>query len=194
VVVLDSLRDPLARVDERVRRVHGCLSDGVQDAEAQPLDVVGRVGNGAIVAVFQVDDGPGGILDHLVHVPHYPAIGADHAVERLLDEGDVGEVPIGVAKVGLHAIEVHARCRFHGAHVEREVGLAAGVIAALRRQHIVLAFRWAAHQQRVALEHGLGIAKHKLSPWCPRSRSACGTGSRSPRTRCPHDLPCCTGR
>jgi hypothetical protein len=74
----------------------------------------------------------------------------------------VGEVPVGVAEVGLHAVEVHARRRFHGAHVEREVGLAACVVAALGRQHIALAFRWALHQQRVALEHGLGIAKHKV--------------------------------
>jgi hypothetical protein len=132
--------------------------------EAQPLDVVGRVGNDAVVAIFEVDDGPGGILDDLVHVPRYPAVGADHATQRLLDEGNMGDVPIGVAMVGLHAVEVHARRRFHGAHVKREVRLAAGVVAALRRQHIVLAFRWAAHQQRAALEHGLGIAKHKLSP------------------------------
>jgi hypothetical protein len=125
--------------------------------------VARHVGNGAIVVVFQVDDGPGGILDDLVHVPRYPAVGADHATERLLDEGDVGEVPIRAAKVGLHTFEVHARHRFHGAHVEREVGLMAGVVVALRRQHIMLDFRWVAHQQRAALEHGLGIAKHKLS-------------------------------
>jgi hypothetical protein len=100
--------------------------------------MAGRVGNGAVVAVFQVDDGSGGILDDLVHVPRYPAVGADHATERLLDEGDVGEVPIGVAKVGLHAIEVHARRRFHSAHVEREIGLATGVVAVLLHQHIML--------------------------------------------------------
>jgi hypothetical protein len=156
--------------------------------------VAGRVGNGAVVAVFQVDDSLGGILDDLVHVPRYPAVGAEHTTERLLDEGDMGEVPIGAAKVGLHAIEVHVRRRFHGAYVEQEVRLAAGVVAALHRQHIVLAFRGAAHQQWAALEHGLGIAKHKLSPRCPRSRSAGRTGSRSSHTRCPHDLPCCTGR
>jgi hypothetical protein len=106
----------------------------------------------------------------------------------------MGYVPIGVAKVGLHAVKVHARRRFHGAHVEQEVRLVAGVVAALRRQHIVLAIRWAAHQQRAALDHGLGIAKQKLSPRCPRSRFAGRTRSRSPRTRCPHDLPCYTGR
>jgi hypothetical protein len=129
--------------------------------------MAGRVGNCAVVVVFQVDDGLDGILDDLVHVPRYPAVGADHVTERLLDEGDVGEVPIGAAKVGLHAVEVHAQRRFHGAHVEREVGLVASVVAALRHQHIVIAFRWAVHQQRAALEHGLGIAKHKISTRCP---------------------------
>jgi hypothetical protein len=132
--------------------------------EAQSLDVARRVGNGAVTTVFLVDDIPRGILDDHVLVPRYPAIGVDHATERLLDEGDVGEVPIGAAKVGLHTVEVHARRCFYGAHVEREVGLAAGIVAALRRQHIVLAIRWAAHKQRAALEHVLGIAKHKLSP------------------------------
>jgi hypothetical protein len=102
----------------------------------------------------------------------------------------VGEVPVGAAEVGLHAVEVHAWRRFHGAHVEREAELVACVVAALGRQHIVLAFRWAEHQQRAALEHGLGIEKHKV-------HGALDRGPRveldplSPRTRCPHDLQCC---
>jgi hypothetical protein len=54
VVVLGRLRDPLARVYEHVHHVRGRLGVGIEDAEAWPLDAVGCVGTGAIVAVFQV--------------------------------------------------------------------------------------------------------------------------------------------